>query len=311
MLKYIAKRLAALIPVIMGVTLLVFIIMQLAPGNPARIILGELATPEQVAELEEEMGLNKPLLVRYFQYMLNFLRGDMGVSYFKSTSVVDEVMSRFPHTAKLAGVAAALTILMSIPIGMLAAVKQNTLFDSASLVVTLLGISMPVFWLGLLLIILFSVKLNLLPTGGADSWASYIMPAFCLAFSNMSTMARTTRSSLLETIRQDYIRTARAKGQSESKIVFFHALKNALLPVVTYCGVEFGLLMGGIVTVETIFSIHGLGNLILTAIRTKDVTLITGCAVFLAVAFMTVLLLVDILYAYIDPRIRMRYSKKS
>ena len=304
MLKYIAKRLAALIPVIMGVTLLVFIIMQLAPGNPARIILGELATPEQVAELEEEMGLNKPLQVRYFQYMLDFLRGDMGVSYFKSTSVVDEVMSRFPHTAKLAGVAAALTILMSIPIGMLAAVKQNTLFDSASLVVTLLGISMPVFWLGLLLIILFSVKLNLLPTGGADSWASYIMPAFCLAFSNMSTMARTTRSSLLETIRQDYVRTALAKGVPRKVVIAKHAFRNALIPTITVLGIQMSQLLGGSVVVETVFAWPGVGRLMIDSISSRDTPMVLGCIVLLTILFSFLNLVIDLCYAAVDPRIK-------
>ena len=256
----------ALIPVIMGVTLLVFVIMQLAPGNPARMILGEMATPEQVAALEEEMGLNKPLLVRYFNYMLDFLRGDMGTSYYKSTSVVSEVMSRFPYTAKLAGVAAILTLIMSIPIGVMAAVKQNSVFDNASLVVTLLGISMPVFWLGLLLIITFSLKLDLFPTGGADTWKSYIMPAFCLAFSNMSTMARTTRSSMLETIRQDYVRTAAAKGVPRKAVILRHAFRNALIPTITVLGIQMSQLLGGSVVVETVFAWPGVGRLMIDSI---------------------------------------------
>mgnify|MGYP001280929612 CR=1 FL=1 len=304
MLKYILKRLVALIPVIMGVTLLVFVIMQLAPGNPARMILGEMATPEQVAALEEEMGLNKPLLERYFNYMLNFLRGDMGTSYYKSTSVVSEVMSRFPYTAKLAGVAAILTLIMSIPIGVMAAVKQNSVFDNASLVVTLLGISMPVFWLGLLLIITFSLKLDLFPTGGADTWKSYIMPAFCLAFSNMSTMARTTRSSMLETIRQDYVRTAAAKGVPRKAVILRHAFRNALIPTITVLGIQMSQLLGGSVVVETVFAWPGVGRLMIDSISGRDTPMVLGCIVLLTILFSVLNLVIDLCYAVADPRIK-------
>ncbi len=294
----------ALIPVIMGVTLLVFVIMQLAPGNPARMILGEMATPEQVAALEEEMGLNKPLLERYFNYMLNFLRGDMGTSYYKSTSVVSEVMSRFPYTAKLAGVAAILTLIMSIPIGVMAAVKQNSVFDNASLVVTLLGISMPVFWLGLLLIITFSLKLDLFPTGGADTWKSYIMPAFCLAFSNMSTMARTTRSSMLETIRQDYVRTAAAKGVPRKAVILRHAFRNALIPTITVLGIQMSQLLGGSVVVETVFAWPGVGRLMIDSISGRDTPMVLGCIVLLTILFSVLNLVIDLCYAVADPRIK-------
>ena len=294
----------ALIPVIMGVTLLVFVIMQLAPGNPARMILGEMATPEQVAALEEEMGLNKPLLVRYFNYMLNFLRGDMGTSYYKSTSVVSEVMSRFPYTAKLAGVAAILTLIMSIPIGVMAAVKQNSVFDNASLVVTLLGISMPVFWLGLLLIITFSLKLDLFPTGGADTWKSYIMPAFCLAFSNMSTMARTTRSSMLETIRQDYVRTAAAKGVPRKAVILRHAFRNALIPTITVLGIQMSQLLGGSVVVETVFAWPGVGRLMIDSRSSRDTPMVLGCIVLLTILFSVLNLVIDLCYAVADPRIK-------
>lgn len=304
MLKYILKRLVALIPVIMGVTLLVFVIMQLAPGNPARMILGEMATPEQVAALEEEMGLNKPLLERYFNYMLNFLRGDMGTSYYKSTSVVSEVMSRFPYTAKLAGVAAILTLIMSIPIGVMAAVKQNSVFDNASLVVTLLGISMPVFWLGLLLIITFSLKLDLFPTGGADTWKSYIMPAFCLAFSNMSTMARTTRSSMLETIRQDYVRTAAAKGVPRKAVILRHAFRNALIPTITVLGIQMSQLLGASVVVETVFAWPGVGRLMIDSISSRDTPMVLGCIVLLTILFSVLNLVIDLCYAVADPRIK-------
>lgn len=305
MLKYIVKRLIALIPVILGVTLLVFVIMQLAQGSPARQILGEHASPEEVAKLEEEMGLNDPLPVRYFNYMFDFLRGDMGESYFKHSSVKDEIFAKFPYTARLAGVAALLTVLLSIPIGMLAAVKQNTIFDNISLVVSLLGISMPVFWMGLLLIILFSQKLPIsLPTGGAESWQSYILPAFCLAFGNMSTMARTTRSSMLETIRQDYVRTAYAKGVPRKVVISKHAFRNALIPTITVLGIQMSQLLGGSVVVETVFSWPGIGRLLIDSISSRDTPLVLGCIILLTILFSVLNLVIDLCYALVDPRIK-------
>lgn len=309
--KYILKRLLIMIPTLLAVIFIVLGILELSPGTPAQAILGFDAKIEAVEALNKKLGYDKPFLERYANYVVKLFQGDMGVSYRTSRPVLDEIMARFPTSLKLAGIAILIAVLIGVPIGILSAIKQYSIWDFLSTSTAMFFASMPGFWFGLMAVIIFSLNLGWLPPNGMDSWKNYIMPCMTLALPATAALLRLTRTTMLETIRQDYIRTARAKGQSESKIVFFHALKNALLPVVTYCGVEFGLLMGGIVTVETIFSIHGLGNLILTAIRTKDVTLITGCAAFLAVAFMTVLLLVDILYAYIDPRIRMRYSKKS
>ena len=213
-------------------------------------------------------------------------------------------MSRFPYTAKLAGVAAILTLIMSIPIGVMAAVKQNSVFDNASLVVTLLGISMPVFWLGLLLIITFSLKLDLFPTGGADTWKSYIMPAFCLAFSNMSTMARTTRSSMLETIRQDYVRTAAAKGVPRKAVILRHAFRNALIPTITVLGIQMSQLLGGSVVVETVFAWPGVGRLMIDSISSRDTPMVLGCIVLLTILFSVLNLVIDLCYAVADPRIK-------
>lgn len=309
--KYIIKRLLIMIPTLLAVIFIVLGILELTPGSPAQAILGFDAKIEAVEELNIKLGYDKPFWERYTIYVANLLHGDMGISYRTSRPVLDEIMARFPTSLKLAGIAIVIAILIGVPIGILSAIRQYSIWDFLSTSIAMFFASMPGFWFGLMAVIIFSLKLGWLPPNGMDSWKSYIMPCLTLALPATAALLRLTRTTMLETIRQDYIRTARAKGEIERKVIINHALKNALLPVVTYCGVEFGLLMGGIVTVETIFSIHGLGNLILTAIRTKDVTLITGCAVFLALAFMTVLLLVDILYAYIDPRIRMRYSKKS
>ena len=212
MARYIAKRILYMIPVLLGVTLLVFFIMHLAPGNVAGMILGENATPEQIAALEHEMGLDRPLLVQYFDYLVGLLHGDLGTSYTTGDSVTGEIMARFPYTVLLTLVAAVVSILLALPLGILAAVKQNTWVDNVSMVVSLIGVSMPIFWLAVMLILLFSLKLGWFPVYGADSWKSIVLPAISLGFMNMASIARTTRSSMVETIRQDYIRTAYAKG---------------------------------------------------------------------------------------------------
>ena len=254
------------------------------------------------------MGLNDPILVRYFNYMVDFFHGDLGESYFKHRAVMDEIMDRFPYTAKLAAVAVVLTIVMSIPIGITAAVRQNSIFDNLSLVVTLFGISMPVFWLGLLLIILFSLRLGLLPTGGADTWKGYVLPAFCLAFSNMSTVARTTRSSMLETIRQDYVRTARAKGVSKRKVIRKHAFRNALIPTITVIGIQISQLLGGSVVVETVFAWPGVGRLMIESINSRDTPLVLGCIVMLTIIFSLLNLVIDLCYGFFDPRVKAAQS---
>jgi len=225
--------------------------------------------------------------------------------------VVEEILTRFPTSIRLAALAIVLAVLIGVPIGILAAVKQYSIMDVISTSFAMFFASMPGFWFGLLSIIIFSLKLGWLPSNGIDTWAHYILPICTLSLPAMAAILRLTRTTMLETIRQDYVRTARAKGQIERKVIFRHALKNALLPVITYCGVEFGLLMGGLVTIETVFSINGLGNLILTSIRGKDITVVTGCAVFLAAAFMLIMLGIDILYAIIDPRVRAKYNRRA
>ena len=308
MFKYILKRLLALIPVIIGVTFLVFMVMQLAPGDPVQMILGENATPEQKTELREKMGLNDSVLVQYVRYLVNFCKGDLGISYSTKRPVINEVASRFPYTLNLSIVAGVVSIILAIPLGILAAVKQNTIFDNISMIISLIGVSMPIFWLALLLVLVFSLKLGWFPVQGADMWQSYILPSISLGFMNMASIARTTRSSMLETVRQDYIRTARAKGVSKSNVIMRHAFKNALIPTITVCGIQMGQLLGGSVLTETVFAWPGLGRLMVQSINSRDVPMVLGCMTVLTVCFSIVNLLVDLLYGFMDPRIKAMYS---
>jgi peptide/nickel transport system permease protein len=306
-LKYSVKRIIILVPVILGVTLLVFMIMSFAPGDPARGILGDNATNEQVQELREEMGLNDPVFIQYGRYILNFLKGDMGTSYSTSQPVASEIAVRFPYTLKLSLVAGLFSVIMAIPLGILAATKQNTIFDNISMIISLLGVSMPIFWLGLLLVLLFSIKLNWLPVYGADSLKSYILPAISLGFMNMAAIARTTRSSMLETIRQDYVRTARAKGLPARQVTMRHAFRNALLPTITVIGIQMGQLLGGAVLTETVFAWPGLGRYLVQAISARDTPTVLGCIIVMTASFSIVNLVVDLLYGFADPRVKSMY----
>lgn len=280
----------------------------MASGDPARIILGELATQEQINELREEMGLNKPLVVQYGHYLWNSLHGDFGTSYVKSRSVTSEVLSRFPYTISLAVVSLLLTVILSVPLGIWAAVHQNQPLDKGIMVFSLIGISMPVFWLGLLLMIVFSLHFQLLPSSYDGSFASYILPAACLVFPNMATVTRTTRASMLETIRQDYVRTAKAKGCSRRIAIYKHAFSNALIPTITVVGIQMGQLMGGSVLVEQIFGWPGLGRLMIESINYRDTPMVLGCVILLTIACSVLNLVVDLCYALVDPRIRSQYS---
>ena len=309
MVKYIAKRVLMMIPVLLGVILLVFFIMNLASGNAVLLILGENATEEAVAAKTQELGLDQPILVRYFNYLADLMRGDMGMSYFSSRSVADEVLTRFPATLKLAVVSAIISTLLAIPLGIFAAVKQNTLFDNFSMILSLVGNSMPAFWLALMLMMLFAEKLGWLPAQGMnDGWRSYVLPAVSIGFINMAAIARTTRSTMLETVRQDYIRTARAKGIDENAVVMGHAFPNALIPTITVIGVQFGNLLGGAILVETVFAWPGLGRLMVQSVNNRDVPLVLGCIVILSISYSVVNLLVDLVYGFVDPRVRSMYK---
>lgn len=308
MVKYIIRRLIAMIPVVIGITFLVFMIMQLAPGDPVRMILGDSAEPEAIEAMREEMGLNDPVLVQYGRYMVDLLHGDMGTSYTNQRPVAQEVFSRVPATFELALVSAVVSILIAIPLGVIAAVKQNTLFDNLSMVVSLVGISMPAFWLALMLMLVFSLRLGWFPVqGNGDGWRSFVLPSISIGFMNMAAIARTTRSSMLETIRQDYIRTARSKGITEGEVIMHHAFGNALIPTITVVGVQLGGLLGGAVLTETVFAWPGLGRLMVQAVNGRDVPVVMGCIVILSIGFSIVNLIVDLAYGFIDPRVRTMY----
>jgi len=308
MLKYILKRIFLLIPVIMGVTLIVFLIMQLAPGDPAQLILGEFASKQQVAQLREQMGLNDSLLIRYFKYMLKFFQGDFGTSYISQRSVASEVFARLPYSINLSLAAAIISIVIAIPMGIMAAVKQNKPFDNISMIISLFGISMPIFWLALLMIMQFSYKWGWFPVAGAASWKSYVLPSSVLAFINMATIARTTRSSMLETIRQDYIRTARSKGVPKRDVIRNHAFRNALIPTITVIGIQMGSLVGGAVLTEVVFAWPGIGRLMVQSINYRDTPMVMGCIIILTITFSVLNLVVDLLYGFVDPRIKSMYS---
>ena len=308
MYKYICKRILMMIPVIIGVSLLVFLVLKMTPGDPARVVAGSEADEATVEQIREELGLNKPVLQQYVDYMLNLLHGDMGTSYTTNKPVAEEILARMPTTFILAFAGVFVAVLIGIPLGIISATKQYSILDYISTLLALVGVAMPNFWLGLMLILLFSLKLGWLPSGGGDSWTAYVLPAITLGVGATANFMRTTRSSMLEVIRQDYIRTARAKGAGEGRVVMHHALRNAMIPVITVIGLQIGTLLGGAVVNETVFSLPGLGTLMINAINQKNEPVVLGCLITFAIIFSLVNLLIDILYAFIDPRIKSQYK---
>lgn len=308
MFKYIFRRVLMLIPVLIGVTFIVFTLLYITPGDPARMVLGEQAPQEAVDELRQDMGLNDPFFVQFGRYVYKAVaHGDIGRSYITKRPVLEEVMSAFPVTLKLSALAMIIALIVGIPCGIISAIKQYSIFDNIVTLFAMIGISMPVFWLGILLILLFSVRLAWLPPSGFDSLASMVLPACTLGAQSVAIITRMTRSSMLEVIRQDYIRTVRAKGQSEKVVIWKHALGNALIPVITISGIQFGILLGGAVLTELIFSIPGVGRLMVEAIKMRDFPIVQGGVLFIAIAFCVVNLLVDLIYAWLDPRIKAQY----
>jgi ABC-type dipeptide/oligopeptide/nickel transport system permease component len=332
MARYLLRRLALTIPILLGVSLLVFLMLHSAGGDPAQTILGARADPESIAELRRELGLDRPLLVQYVAFLSGAVRGDFGRSYRSNTPVIAEIAARFPATIELAIAAMVIAVVVGVVFGTLAAVRRHSILDYVSSSVVLLGVSLPTFWLGLILIIIFGLWLRWLPISGrvdprlgADpslpfltlasllhgNWAvakdalrHLILPALTLAAWPAAIVARMTRASLIESLGQDYVRTARGKGLPEQLIVVGHAARNALLPVLTVVGLEFGTLLGGAVVTETIFSWPGLGQLTVTAIGARDYQIVQGVVVLLGAVFVLLNLLVDVLYAVLDPRIR-------
>ena len=309
MIKYIIRRILFLIPVMIGVAFCVFTLLYLTPGDPARMVLGDLATEESLQEFREKEGLNDPFLVQFGNYLYKAVtQGDIGRSYITKRPVMQDIMGAFPYTLKLSAFAMLIAILIGIPCGILSAIKQYSFFDTITMIFAMIGLSMPVFWLGLLLILYFSVHLRWLPSSGFDTFSAMVLPAVALSAQAISMVTRMTRSSMLEVVRADYVRTARAKGQNESVVIWVHALRNALIPVVTLCGLQFGHLLSGAILTESIFAIPGVGRLMVEAIKMRDYPTVQGGVLFVAVAFSVVNLLVDLVYAYIDPRIKAQYK---
>jgi len=306
MLSYAVRKLLTLIPVMLGVYTLVFVVMQVLPGDPAHIRAGPGATAEEVENIRQQLGLDKPVPVQYLLYLQKAVRLDFGRSFRTNQLVVDELKSRYPTTVQLTIAATAIFLCIGLPLGVIAAVKRNSVWDGLAILVSLLGISMPAFWLGLLLIWYFSVRLGWFPTFGFSSPKHVILPAFTLASYGIAYTARYTRSCMLEELMQEYVTTARAKGLRERAVLYRHALRNALIPVVTQAALGFGLMLGGAVVVEVVFTINGVGKLIVDGILYRDYPVVQAAVLLLALNFVVVNLIADIAYGFIDPRVRLR-----
>ncbi len=314
MFRYIAKRLISMVPVLIGVTFVVFAIMYFTPGDPATLLLGEEAPQAEVERMRERMGLNDPFLVQYGNFLLGLVQLDLGLSLTTGRPVFNEIMNRLPATIRLAGAAILVAILIGVTAGIIASTRQYTIYDGGAMFIALLGVSMPNFWLGLMMILVFSVFWNntfgyvLFPSSGFGTLRHLVMPAIVLGTAHAAFITRITRSSMLEVLRQDYIRTARSKGLSNRIVVYVHALRNALMPVVTMAGLRFGVLLGGSVVTEQIFAIPGMGRLLVESVRSQNYTLVQGIILTYAIIFSLVNLAVDLLYAAIDPRIKVQYK---
>ncbi len=304
MRQYTIRRLLQLIPVTLSVTVIIFLMLHLIPGDPAEILGGEEATIEDIRAIREQLGLDKPLIVQYFTYMMNICKGNLGRSMRTRRPVLQEIMDRYLNTVLLAAWSVVFMVILGITTGILSAIKQYSWLDNISMLVALFGVSMPVFWLGLMLMLIFAVHLGLFPTTGIGTFKHIVLPAVTLGASATAVVARLTRSSMLEVIRQDYIRTARAKGLNEFLVIMRHALKNALIPVVTIVFLRFGALLGGAVLTETVFAWPGIGWLMIDAIWARDYPVVQGCILMVAISFVLINLFTDLLYAFIDPRIR-------
>ena len=311
MWRYALKRLVMIIPVVFGVLVIMFVIQAVAPGDAVDQLLDGSATEEQKEELREELGLNDPYVVQFGRYVFRFVtKLDLGTSYKTGLPVRDELLSRFPVTIALAFGSVFIGILFGVPLGVISAVKQYTWVDSFILVISMIAVSMPSFWLALLCVILFSVKLGWLPASGIIDPLGWILPILITGFATMSSITRMTRSSMLEVIRQDYIRTARAKGLKDSTVNIRHALRSALLPIIASVGNIIGIQLGGVVVIENIFALPGLGRCIVEAISARNYPVVCGGVVLLAITFSLLNLIVDLLYAFVDPRMKSEFEKK-
>lgn len=304
MLKYIIKKLLMMIPILLGLTIILFLILHLAPGDPVHLVVGPNVTPEVYENVRRSMGLDRPLIIQYFDYLSNLAKGDLGSSILQHRPVADIVLERFPITIGLGVRALLLSFLIAVPVGIIAAVNRNKSADFIAMTFALVGISMPTFWFGIILLYFFAYKLGLFPISGYGTWKHLVLPVITMGLTDAAVIARMMRSSMLEVIGQDYIRTARAKGLREKVVTNKHALKNALIPVITLLGMRMGWIIGGSVTLEIIFSIPGLGRTMVDSIFSRDYPVVQGSVLILATSVMISNLIADILYALVDPRIR-------
>jgi len=307
MFRYIVKRILLIVPVIIGLTLFIYLVLSLAPGDPVTLIMGQDATQAQLQAKRIELGMDRPVLVQYFHYMGRILSGDFGSSWVTGKPVMTEFVQRAPHTLLLAIVTLLITVSVGIPCGVLAAAKHNKLIDNATLVFALIFSSIPAFWLGMLIQILFALKLGLLPAMGVGSVRHILLPSLTLSMVNLASQVRMTRSSMLDVINQDYVRTARAKGAGELRVILGHVIRNGSLPVITSLGIAFANAFGGAVVTEAVFSIPGIGSYMINGAKTRDIPIVMGVIIFVAIFVAVVNLVVDLIYAFVDPRVKLGY----
>jgi peptide/nickel transport system permease protein len=308
MSRYLLRRLLLTIPVLIGVATLVFALIHFIPGDPAQAMLGEGATPEDVAQLRTRLGLDKPLLVQYGSFLNGVVHGDLGVSLRNDQPVMKQILERMPATAELAFAAMAVAVLFALPLGIVAAVWRGTWVDHAAMTLSLVGISVPNFWLGPLMAIVFAVELGWLPVGGSGTLAHLVLPSITLGAALAAILARMTRASLLEELSEPYVLAARAKGVSRTRAVLHHAFRNSLIPIVTILGLQFGVVLTGAVITETIFAWPGIGRLLIQSISFRDYPTVQGCVLLIAITYVGVNLITDLTYGFLDPRIRVDRS---
>ena len=307
MWKFVLKRLLLTIPIILAVVFLVFSLLYFAPGDVTRQLLGSQWTPEAAEAIRHEFGLDQPFLTQYVNYVKGLLQGDLGISFMTREPVVDMLRVSFPNTLYIVITSVVMAVVISIPIGILAAMKPNSVFSGFTTAFSLVGVSAPSFWIGLLLMLLFALKLKWLPASGLESFSAIILPTIVLSLSHLAALSRTTRSSMIESLRMDYIRTARAKGVKEKTIVYKHALRNAMMPTVSLIGFIIGEMMGGATVVETIFGISGMGRLLVESVNKRDTNPVLGCVTIMAICVALMSILTDVAFAYLDPRIKAQY----
>ena len=309
MIKYSLKRLVYMIPVTIAVIFIVYLIMYLTPGDPVALLLGSDATPELIAETRQKLGITDPFFVQFGRYLWNLLHGDFGMSWYTGGPVSERLFAAIPYTVTLSLVGMLVALLISIPLGVAAAVNRNTIWDYLISVFAMIGVSAPTFWVGTMLILLFALEWKMLPSASDGTWRSFLLPTVTQGFNMLASVVRTQRSSMLEVLSSDYVRTARAKGVSHFSATYKHALRNAVLPSITVAGLNFGQLIAGSVAIETVFAIPGVGRLMIDNIKLHDTPTVIGCMVFVSVMVSIINLLVDILYGLIDPRIKAQYTK--